>query len=852
MNATYSFGEWSKQRRIDLRFTQRAIAEQIFCSTAMVKKIEADERQPSPELAELLAQALQVPTAYRPIFLACTRGERPVDTLPVNFARDAAAAGDIATSSARAALPSPATALVGRTAELADIAGLLANDDCRLVTLAGTGGVGKTRLAIEAARAAQAAFVAGAAFVSLAAVTDPAGLAQAVAQALTMPLLGTDPPQAQLQRILRSRNLLLVLDNFEQLADGAPVLAEWLAAAPDLKLLITSRERLNLAEEWLYPVAGFGVEAAVSLFTQTARRARPGFDRIGEGAAMAAICRLVGGHALAVELAASWTRLMPCTDIVARIQQDFDFLAGGPRNVPDRHRSLRALFDHSWGLLSLDEQRTLARLSVFRGGFAPEQAAAVAGAPWHVLFGLVDKSLVEVTGAQRYDLHDLVRQYAAQKLVEMGEVEEARRNHFESSRALGQQLMRQTIGPQAGAGFDRFDREQDNLWAALAWGVETQQSEAVLALIDSVFPFLLRGGHWQAGEKWLLAALAQSGDAETVPVAVGRSHLATFSALQGRYQDAFPNHQLALSMARRLGDPYALVCNLIVQGQAAAEKDQAYAAFEEAIAICRAHQRDWLFGRYWAELLAIYGDRLLDYGYVIDAETKYRESLDRYRLVGDVNMIAYPLGNLGRLALRAGRLQEAHDLISESMRYIGGGSRVALGDWLFRLGQVHLYLGKFDAAATDLSTTLALYAEINNLPGQASVLACLAEVALAKDDLTTAGNQIQESIHLFHAVYASIRMNFSSGRQTQSSDATESILRAGLVAAAQGKHMWAVTLLSCAEAIVAESGYQPIPPLAAKVTASFALLQERLSPTELLAAAERGRAMSLEELFDSF
>lgn len=852
MNAIYSFGEWIKQRRTHLRFTQRAIAEQVFCSTAMIKKIEADERQPSAELAELLAEALQVPPVYRPAFLACARGERPVDTLPATFDGSGVGETDTTPLLARATLPNPATPFVGRATELADIASLLANGGCRLLTLVGSGGVGKTRLAIKAARTAQSAFADGAAFVSLAAVADPAGLAQAVAQALNTPLLGSDPPQAQLQRILRSRNLLLVLDNFEQLADAAPVLAEWLAAAPDLKRLITSRERLNLAEEWLYPVAGFGEEAAVSLFTQTARRARPGFDRSGEGAALADICRMVGGHALAVELAASWTRLMPCTEIAAQIRQDFDFLAGGPRNAPDRHRSLRALFDHSWLLLSPAEQRALARLAVFRGGFAAEQAAAVAGATWPLLLGLVDKSLVEASGAQRYDLHDLVRQYAARKLIEMGEADVARQQHFASYQALGQQLMRQTIGPHALASLLRFHQEHENFRAAHAWGLETQQSEATLAMVDSVFPFLLRGGHWQEGEQWLQAAVAQIGDAQSVQVAVGLCHLATFAALQGRYRDANPIHQRAIAMARLLGDPYALVVNLLVQGQASLEKDQAYAAFEEAIAISRAHETDWLVGHYWTELLAIYGDRLLDHGYVSEAEARYRESLARYRMLGDVNMIAYPLGNLGRLALRAGRLREAHDLISESVGYARGGNRVALGDWLFRLGQVHLYLGELAAAQEDLITTLALYEEINNMPGQASVLACLAEVAVANGDVTSAGRYIQESLNRFHAIYASIRMIVNSKRETQSSDATESILRAALVAAAQGKHIWAVMRLCCAETIIAESGYRPTPPLAAKVAAALALLQDNLPAAEFLAAAERGRQLSLEELFTTF
>ena len=465
------------------------------------------------------------------------------------------------------------------------------------------------------------------------------------------------------------------------------------------------------------------------------------------------------------------------------------------------------------------------------------------------MLGLVDKSLVETAGAQRYDLHELVRQYAARRLAGSSEVEDVRRRHFESCRALGRQLEQQTIGPQANASFNRFDLEHANIRTAVAWGVETHQNEATLALIDSVFLFLLRGGHWQEGELWLQQALAETGDAETAEISIGLCHLATFVALQGRFQEAFPFHSRALPMARRLGDPRALVANLLVQGMAAQDKDQAYAALEEAIAISRADATGLLANYHWTELLTIYGDRLLDYGYVTQAEAMYRESLAGYRRLEDVNTIAYPLGNLGRLALYDGRLQEAHDLIGEAVRYARGGNRLALADWLFRLGQVHFYRGELDTATADLSTTLALYQDINNTPGQASVLACLAELALAGDDLMTAGRRIQESMALFGAIYAWIRMIANSNRRTQSSDATESILRAGLVAAAQGNYLQAVTLLSCGEAIVAESGYRSLPPLMEKVVTTIALLQDMLSAAEFGEASERGQQMTLEELF---
>ena len=245
----------------------------------------------------------------------------------------------------------------------------------------------------------------------------------------------------------------------------------------------------------------------------------------------------------------------------------------------------------------------------------------------------------------------------------------------------------------------------------------------------------------------------------------------------------------------------------------------------------------------------LYGDRLLDHGNAAEAEAKYRESLARYRLLGDVNMIAYPLGNLGRLALCDGRLEEAHELISESVRYARGGNRVALGDWLFRLGQVHLYLGELETAAADLNTTLTLYEEINNMPGQASVLACLAEVALANGDVT-GGRSPDPGKH--DPLPRDLRVDrddrhLESPHAIQRRHRKHPACRPGCRGPRSVSP--AVTLLSCGEAIVAESGYRTVPPLGAKVTTALAMLQDVLSAAELGEATARGRQMSLEELF---
>ncbi|MCB0037632.1 MAG: AAA family ATPase, partial [Anaerolineales bacterium] len=429
-----------------------------------------DERQPSPELAEALAAALQLPTAQHETFIACARGEKPVDYLAKvqesggaeeQRSREVGASFD-------SLLPISATVFIGRQAELADIMTKLRQPSCRLLTLLGPGGMGKTRLALEVARQVQADFADGALFVPLAPLTDPANIAQAIAQTLRTPLASSIPPLEQVKRLLSRRELLLILDNFEQLTAGAAQLSELLTAAPNLKLLVTSRERLNLAEEWLFPVPALA--EAMALFSQTAVRVKPDFDQEAEEAAVAQICQFVGGHPLAIELAASWTRVMSCSQIAAQIQQDLDFLAHAPRNAPARHQSLRALFDHSWQLLTSAEQTALAKLSVFRGGFSQEQVQIVAGATWPILLGLVDKSLVETRGDNRFDVHELVRQYTAAKLAELDQLAAAHHAHFAAYHALARHLSGWFTSRKAAESFHQSAHEHDNYRAALQWG----------------------------------------------------------------------------------------------------------------------------------------------------------------------------------------------------------------------------------------------------------------------------------------------------------------------------------------------------------------------------------------------
>ncbi len=330
---------------------------------------------------------------------------------------------------------------VGRLAELADIATLLTNPDCHLITLVGAGGIGKTRLALETAATLGDRFPDGAYFVPLQAAQSTASLVLAIGEALRFQFFAGGEPFEQISEFLAAKTLLLVLDNAEQLLDEIAIISDLLANAPQLKILVTSRERLNLIEEWVYEVGGLNfphghngtaVEeyGAVQLFVQNARRVQPTFSFAQEQAAIIRICALVQGMPLALELAAAWTRVLSCAEIAVEIEQGLDILQTSARNVPERHRSMRVVLNQSWEQLTAGEQQVLRQLALFRGGLTREAAAVVAGASLHTLSALVDKSwLYRSSATGRYDLHELVRQFGEERLAESGEADTVQRTY---------------------------------------------------------------------------------------------------------------------------------------------------------------------------------------------------------------------------------------------------------------------------------------------------------------------------------------------------------------------------------------------------------------------------------------
>ncbi|MFO7537081.1 MAG: BTAD domain-containing putative transcriptional regulator, partial [Chloroflexota bacterium] len=325
-------------------------------------------------------------------------------------------------------LPQPPTPFIGREVELHEIGHLLVDPHCRLLTITGPGGMGKTRLALQTAVSQQPHFRDGVAYVSLRPLNSADFLAATIAGALNLTLAGQPDTRSQLLHLLARREMLIFLDNFEHLLDGVDLIADILAQAGGIKLLVTSRQRLDLQEEWSFALGEFNLPAApvaeemeassaVTLFVQSARRADNSFNLTpADYEAVARICRLVGGLPLGIELAASWTRLLSCAEIAQEIEQGLDFLTVSTRNMPQQHQNLRAVFDQSWALLTAAEQQVLQALTIFQGSFTRPAATSVAGASLSLLSGLIDKSLLRYLGPDRYSLHELIRQYAAERL----------------------------------------------------------------------------------------------------------------------------------------------------------------------------------------------------------------------------------------------------------------------------------------------------------------------------------------------------------------------------------------------------------------------------------------------------
>jgi predicted ATPase/DNA-binding CsgD family transcriptional regulator len=395
-------------------------------------------------------------------------------------------------------LPAQTTAFVGRQTELVEIARLLDQPDTRLITILAPGGMGKTRLALAAAERQLHHFSDGVFFVPLAPLSSPDAIVTTIVESVSFSFYSGDPPKQQLLDSLRQRHLLLVLDNFEHLLDGAPLVTEILRAAPQVKVLATSREKLNLSGETIFTISGLHFPDwetpedalaydAVKLFMQRTHHVRPDFELQGEHLNyLARICRLTAGMPLALVLAAGWVDVLTLKQIAGELQQGIDILETELRDVPERHRSVRVSFNYTWARLSETEREIFMKLSVFRGGFTPEAALAIAGATPRHLRKLVNKALLQILPTGRYDMHELLRQYAETHLVTAGETDVVKEAHSLYFLDFLRQREADIKGRKQIESLRAIDADRENVYAAWRWGVAHDAAEAIFEAIEAL------------------------------------------------------------------------------------------------------------------------------------------------------------------------------------------------------------------------------------------------------------------------------------------------------------------------------------------------------------------------------
>ncbi len=416
-------------------------------------------------------------------------------------------------------LPTQVTPFIGRDNELAHIADLLLAPDCRLLTLIGPGGIGKTRLALEAVQRCRQ--FNGVCFIPLQPLNSPDFILPAIAASLQFTPYGDQAPKTQLFNFLHEKNLLLVIDNFEHLSDGVDLLSEILEAVAEVKILVTSRERLRLREEWVLEIGGLdypttdteaNIEhySTVALFVQQARRTDASFTLTDkQKPAVIRICRAVGGMPLGVELAAAWVRTLSCEAIADELAHNLNILETSVRNVEPRHRTMRAAFEPTWNRLTDEERRVFINLSVFRGGFTREAAEYVASAPLRTLLMLMDKSLLRISEDGRYDLHELLRQYGAERLGEWAEaVREISDRHCSYYAHFMERQWSRLLGSEIKAALKDINSELDNVRAAWDWAVSHRKAAKVEAMLYSLGFFYGVGTRYQEGQQVFATAVS--------------------------------------------------------------------------------------------------------------------------------------------------------------------------------------------------------------------------------------------------------------------------------------------------------------------------------------------------------
>ena len=664
-------------------------------------------------------------------------------------------------------LPIQLTSFVGRGREIAEVRERLAT--ARQLTLTGTGGVGKTRLALEVAARVLEDFHDGVWWVDLSTLSEVALLPQAVAAILNVQEETGRPLTASLADYLLHKKVLLILDNCEHLAEACAQLTEsLLRRCPDLRVLATSRETLGMAGEAVYRVPSLSLPEArrlpgfdqliqyeaVRLFAERAALIQPEFAlRPDNAEAVARICGHLDGIPLAIELAAARVKALSVEAIAARLGDRFRLLTGGRTALP-RHQTLRAVMDWSHDLLPEPERALLRRLAVFAGGFSLAAAVGVAKdgdeiETLDLLARLVDKSLVTVdqhAADLRYRLLETVRQYGREKLLGAGDADDAQRRHGDFFLALAERAEPELHQASQTIWLDRLEIEHDNLRAALEWALGLQGDETGLRLAAALAPYWHARGYLAEGRDWLDRARAR--ELPRTPSLTLKAMLA--AARLAFAQDDFAGTKTlldeAVPLARAEGDRRALTLALGWLGHATwhvGDRAQGVAFCQESHVLARGADDPWTVAVVFIEVATV----AVHEGDHEKARPLIEESLHRFRTIGDTAGVASCLYQLGSLALTRSDFRRAAALIEESLalqRQLGRKPSVAAS--LGRLGRIALLQGQYDRAVAFLENSAVLAAELGKQEDATNRKVLIGMAALAQGDLGRAATLFEESL----------------------------------------------------------------------------------------------------------